>query len=40
MLRVVELAFGSGRFKCLGRTVAGIELNKIFVEVSSVAGCR
>jgi cytochrome P450 len=40
MLRVVELAFGSGRYKCLGRTVAGIELNKIFVEVSSVACCR
>lgn len=33
MARVVDLAFGSGRFKCLGRMIAWIELNKIFVEV-------
>ena len=33
MARVVDLAFGSGRFKCLGRGVALMELNKIIVEV-------
>jgi len=35
MARVVDLAFGSGRFKCLGRGVALMELNKIIVEVRS-----
>jgi cytochrome P450 len=34
MARVVDLIFGHGKYKCLGRTVACIELNKIFVEVS------
>jgi cytochrome P450 len=33
MSRVVDMAFGSGKYKCLGRTVAWMELNKIFVEV-------
>ena len=33
MARVVGLAFGSGRFKCLGRGVALMELNKIIIEV-------
>lgn len=33
MYRVVDLAFGSGRFKCLGRAIAWMELNKVFVEV-------
>jgi cytochrome P450 len=33
MARVVDLTFGSGRFKCLGKSVATIELNKIIVEV-------
>jgi cytochrome P450 len=33
MFRVADLGFGSGRFKCLGRTIAMMELNKIFVEV-------
>jgi cytochrome P450 len=33
MYRVADMAFGSGRFKCLGRTIAFIEMNKIFVEV-------
>jgi len=32
MARVVDLTFGSGRFKCLGKSVATIELNKIIVE--------
>ena len=29
----LELVFGYGRWQCLGRNVALIELNKIFVEV-------
>lgn len=36
MARVVDMTFGSGRFKCLGRAVAWIELNKIFVEVRCI----
>lgn len=35
MYRVVDMVFGNGRFKCLGQTIARIELNKIIVEVSS-----
>ncbi len=31
---VVDLAFGSGKYQCLGKKVAVMELNKIFVEVS------
>jgi cytochrome P450 len=34
MARVTDLAFGHGMYKCLGRTVALMELNKISVEVS------
>jgi cytochrome P450 len=34
MERVQELVWGNGKFVCLGRTIALIELNKIFVEVS------
>ena len=30
----MELIFGYGRFHCLGKNVAMIELNKFFVEVS------
>ena len=37
MERSVELIFGYGRFKCLGRSVAFIELNKIFVEVCELS---
>lgn len=33
MYRVVDLAFGSGRFKCPGRAIAWMELNKVLVEV-------
>lgn len=33
MERSVELIFGSGRYGCLGKTVALIELNKVFVQV-------
>jgi cytochrome P450 len=36
MERTVELIFGLGRFMCAGKTVAFMELNKIFVEVSTV----
>ncbi|KAK5657248.1 hypothetical protein OQA88_3307 [Cercophora sp. LCS_1] len=32
MAATVELAFGFGRFGCLGRGIAGVELDKIFVE--------
>jgi cytochrome P450 len=35
MESTLELVFGYGRFQCLGRNLAMIELNKIFVEVSS-----
>jgi cytochrome P450 len=34
--QAVDLVFGTGRFRCLGSSVALIELNKIFVEVSVV----
>ncbi|GKT44664.1 cytochrome P450 monooxygenase lolP1 [Colletotrichum spaethianum] len=33
MTAVVDLAFGHGRFQCLGKTIANMELNKIFVEL-------
>ena len=33
MERNNELIFGYGRFKCLGKAVAYVELNKVFVEV-------
>ncbi|KAI0600094.1 cytochrome P450 [Biscogniauxia sp. FL1348] len=33
MSGVLETLWGSGRFKCLGRTIAGMELNKVFVEL-------
>lgn len=36
MERSVELVFGSGRYGCLGKSVAFMELNKVFPEVS---GC-
>jgi cytochrome P450 len=32
--RVVDSIFGSGRFLCLGRHIAMMELHKTFVEVS------
>jgi cytochrome P450 len=31
---VVDLAFGSGKYECMGKRIAMVELNKIFVEVS------
>ncbi|KAI1304835.1 cytochrome P450 [Xylaria venustula] len=33
MSKVVDLAFGGGRFMCLGKALAEIEINKIFVEL-------
>ncbi|KAI1468859.1 pisatin demethylase [Daldinia caldariorum] len=33
MADVLETLWGSGRYKCLGRTVAQMELNKVFVEL-------
>jgi cytochrome P450 len=33
MERSVECVFGSGRYGCLGKSVAFIELNKVFVQV-------
>lgn len=34
MLATVDLVFGYGKFYCMGRTIALMELNKVFVEVS------
>lgn len=33
MVRAVDLVFGSGRYSCLGRPLAMMELNKVFFEV-------
>lgn len=33
MLKTIDLSFGHGRWLCLGKPLAIIELNKIFVEV-------
>jgi cytochrome P450 len=34
MERTTELIFGSGRYMCVGKVMAMLELNKVFVEVS------
>jgi cytochrome P450 len=39
MAQTVELVFGYGRWGCLGKPVAFLELNKVFVEVSEVFCC-
>lgn len=33
MHSVVDLAFGSGKYECMGKRIAMVELNKVFVEV-------
>ncbi|OTB06285.1 hypothetical protein M426DRAFT_21079 [Hypoxylon sp. CI-4A] len=33
MTGVIETLWGAGRYKCLGRSIAQIELNKVFVEL-------
>lgn len=37
LYKVVDLAFGHGRWMCPGKTIARIELDKIFVEVSNIS---
>lgn len=34
MNNALETLWGAGRYKCLGRVIASIELNKVYVEVS------
>lgn len=36
-MRNVEIIFGAGRFVCLGKTIAMMELGKAYVEVSILA---
>lgn len=36
MVNALETLWGAGRYKCLGRAIAQVELNKVFVEVSSL----
>jgi cytochrome P450 len=36
MRRVAELVFGYGRWGCAGKMIALLEMNKVFVEVSSL----
>jgi cytochrome P450 len=40
MEATLELVFGYGRWQCLGRNVALIELNKVYVEVSRLIEIR
>lgn len=37
MQKQTELVFGYGRWGCAGKTIAFIELNKVFVEVSALS---
>jgi hypothetical protein len=36
MDKVQELVWGYGKYQCLGRSIALIELNRIFIEVSYI----
>lgn len=36
MINVVELVFGYGRWGCSGKSVAFMELNKVYVEVRAI----
>ena len=40
MESVVEFVFGFGKYQCLGRNIAFLELNKVFVEVSKTSEDR
>lgn len=40
MHRRVELAFGSGQFVCMGRSIALVETNKALAEVRIYLQCR
>lgn len=35
----LELVFSAGKYQCLGRNIAFIELNKVFVEVRNFPFC-
>ncbi len=35
MNTMLDLNFGSGKYSCLGKPIAMMELNKVFVEVSA-----
>ncbi|KAJ3577489.1 hypothetical protein NPX13_g3076 [Xylaria arbuscula] len=39
LLRNIDLAFGHGRWQCPGKTLAWLELNKIFVEIPLAKYC-
>lgn len=39
MVGVQELVFGYGKYQCLGRVLAGMELGKVFFEVSGCFYC-
>jgi cytochrome P450 len=38
MRNVVELTFGYGKYRCAGQSVAFLELNKVFIQVSLIDG--
>lgn len=40
MKKTIDLTFGYGRFGCLGKVLAQMEMNKIFVEVSRILCLR
>lgn len=40
LLKTVDLVFGHGRWTCLGKTIAWIELHKVVVQVCGSSPCR